>query len=94
MQAEDFEWDEIKASENYAKHGVSAESARAVFKDVFAVEELDDREDYDEERYTIVGMSEGTLLFVAYTLRETRIRLISARRATRHEQDDYYQQNG
>jgi uncharacterized DUF497 family protein len=44
MQAEDFEWDEIKALENYAKHGVSFETARALFKDVFAVEELDDRE--------------------------------------------------
>jgi uncharacterized DUF497 family protein len=93
MQAEDFEWDETKASENYAKHGVSFDAARAVFKDAFAVEELDDREDYGEDRFTIVGMSGHTLLFVAYALRGTRIRLISARRATRHEQDDYYQQN-
>lgn len=93
MQAEDFEWDETKASENYAKHGVSFETARAVFKDAFAVEELDDREEYGEERFTIVGMVADALLFVAYTLRGTRIRLISARRATRHEQDDYYQQN-
>jgi uncharacterized DUF497 family protein len=91
MQAEDFEWDETKASENYAKHGVSFETARAVFKDAFAVEELDDREEYGEERFTIVGMVADALLFVAYTLRGTRIRLISA--ATRHEQDDYYQQN-
>jgi uncharacterized DUF497 family protein len=57
MQADEFEWDEPKASENYAKHGVSFEAARAVFKDAFAVEELDDREDYAEERFTIVGMS-------------------------------------
>jgi uncharacterized DUF497 family protein len=37
--------DEIEASENYAKHGVSFEAARAIFKDAFAVERLDDRED-------------------------------------------------
>jgi uncharacterized DUF497 family protein len=49
--------------------------------------------DYGEDRFTIVGMSGDTLLFVAYTMRGTRIRLISARRATRHEQDDYDQQN-
>jgi uncharacterized protein len=93
MQAEDFEWDEIKASENYAKHGVSFETARAVFKDAFAVERLDDRDDYGEDRLAIIGMSGHTILYVVYTLRGLRTRLISARRATKHEQDDYYQQN-
>jgi uncharacterized DUF497 family protein len=93
MRAEDFEWDEIKASENYAKHGVSFETARAVFKDVFAVERLDDRDDYGEDRLAIIGMSAHTILYVVYTLRGLRTRLISARRATKHEQDDYYQQN-
>ena len=39
-------------------------------------------------------MVEGTLIFVAFTERDDRIRIITARRATRHEQDDYYQQNG
>ncbi len=38
-------------------------------------------------------MVEGALLFVSYTERGERIRIISARRATKHEQDDYYQQN-
>jgi uncharacterized DUF497 family protein len=56
-------------------------------------ERLDDREDYGEERLAIIGMSGHTILYVVYTLREMRIRLISARRATRHEQVDYYQQN-
>jgi uncharacterized protein len=93
MKADDFEWDSRKASANFAKHGVSFEMARAVFKDVFAIEGLDDREDYGEERFTIIGMTGGTLLYVTYTLRETHVRLISARRATKHEQDDYYQQN-
>jgi hypothetical protein len=93
MEAGDFEWDAAKASDNYAKHGVSFETARAVFKDVFAVEGLDDREDYGEDRFTITGMAAGTLLYVVYTQRGPRIRLISARRAIKHEQDDYYQQN-
>ena len=83
-----------KAADNYAKHGISFETARVVFKDVFAVEGFDDREAYGEDRFTIIGMAEGTLLFVVYTPRQHRLRLMSARRATRHEQDDCYQQNG
>ena len=64
-----------------------------MFQDFFAIEEFDDREGYGEERSIIVGMVAGVLLFVIYTERDGRVRLISARRATRHEQDDYYQQN-
>lgn len=60
----------------------------------FAIERLDDREEYGEERFVVIGMAEGnSLLFVAYSEREGRIRIISARRATRYEQDDYFQQN-
>ena len=47
-----------------------------------------------EERFVIIGMAEGEVfLFVAYTERDERIRIISARRATRHEQDHYFRQN-
>ena len=70
------------------------ELAKTVFKDPFAIERLDDRENYGEERFVIIGVAEGkVLLFVAYTEREERIRIISARRATQHEQDHYFQQN-
>jgi uncharacterized DUF497 family protein len=59
-----------------------------------AVERLDDREDWGEERFVVIGTAEGhVLLFVAYTEREERIRIISARRVTQHEQDDYFRQN-
>ena len=56
----------------------------------------DDREDYGEKRFVMIGMAEGNiLLFVAYTERKNNesIRIISARRATQYEQDDYFQQN-
>jgi uncharacterized protein len=89
----DFEWDEVKAAENYAKHGVSFEMATEVFEDPFASERLDDREDYDEDRFILTGMAEGALLTVAYTERNGRIRIISARQAARHEQDDYFVEN-
>ena len=79
---------------NLRAHGVSFDLAKAVFNDPFATERLDDREDYGEERFVIVGRVEGNvLLFVAYTEREEQIRIISARRATQYEQDDYFQQN-
>jgi uncharacterized DUF497 family protein len=94
MQDDGFEWDDIKAATNLVNHGVSFERARLVFADPFAIGELDDREDYGEDRFIMVGIVEGTLIFVAYTERENRVRIISARRATRHEQDDYTRQNG
>lgn len=53
----------------------------------------DDREDYDEERVNLLGMCDGVLLHVTYTERGERIRLISARRAEKHEQDYYYSEN-
>lgn len=75
-------------------HGVSFDLAKTVFKDPFAVERLDDRADYGEQRYVIVGMAEGQLLlFVAYTERQECVRIISARRATQYEQEDYFRQN-
>jgi hypothetical protein len=90
----EFDWHDAKADANLQLHGVSFDLAMTVFSDPFAVERLDDREDYGEERFVIVGMAEGNVvLFVAYTEREERIRIISARRATQYEQDDYFRQS-
>jgi uncharacterized protein len=71
------------------------ELAKTVFNDPFAIERADDREDYGEDRFVVIGMAEGrVLLFVAYTERDQRIRLIFRhRRATQYEQEDYYRQN-
>jgi uncharacterized protein len=90
----EFEWDKAKAKANFRRHGVSFDLAKAVFRDPFAIERLDDREEHGEERFVIIGAAEGkALLFVAYIEREERIRIISARRATQNEQDDYFRQN-
>jgi uncharacterized protein len=93
MNDGEFQWDDQKAAENYAKHGVSFEMARDVFKDPFALEWLDDRENYGEERYGLIGMAEGRLLFVAYTMRGDAIRIISARGAEPHERKRYHDDN-
>ena len=92
----EFEWHDAKAEANLEAHGVSFDLATTVFRDRFAIERLDDREDYGEERFVMIGRAEGNiLLFVAYTERKNNesIRLISARRATQYEEDDYFQQN-
>jgi uncharacterized protein len=90
----EFEWNKAKAEANFRRHGVSFDLAKTVFSDPFAIERLDDREEHGEERFVIIGAAEGkALLFVAYTEREERIRIISARRATQNEQDDYFRQN-
>ena len=93
MNTDDFEWDDAKAAQNYAKHGVTFEAACDVFKDPFAIEEIDDRHDYGEERWTIIGAARGRLLFVAYTMRNDSVRIISARAAEPYEEREYHEQN-
>jgi len=88
-----FEWSDDKAAANWRDHGVFFEQAVKVFCDPFALEAIDDRENYGEERINRIGMCEGVILHVTYTERGERIRLISARQAEKHEQDDYYREN-
>jgi uncharacterized DUF497 family protein len=89
----DFEWGDFKAAENVRNQGVSFAHVALAFRDPFAVEWIDLREDYGEERIILLGMAGNHVLTVAYTMRAERIRIISARQATKHEQDLYYRQN-
>jgi uncharacterized protein len=88
-----FDWDNNKAASNWRDHGVTFDQAVKAIGDPFAVEWIDDREAYGEERVNLLGMCEGVLLHVTYTERGDLIRIISARRAERNEQDDYYRKN-
>jgi uncharacterized DUF497 family protein len=89
----EFEWDNAKAAANFRKHGVTFEQAAYAFLDPFALEWIDQRAVYGEERIFLLGMSGGQILSVVYTERHNRLCIISARRATKHEQDRYYRQN-
>lgn len=89
----EFEWDEAKAAANQRRHGVTFAFATGAFRDPFGIELLDQRADYGEERINLIAICDGVILHVTYTERGQRIRLISARRAERHEQDHYYRQN-
>ena len=80
MDADDLEWDDAKNVANAAKHSVTFERARLAFADPFAVGVLDDRVRYGEQRFVLIGMAEGALIFVAHAERGDRVRIISARR--------------
>ncbi len=94
MRDDEFEWDDAKAAGNFAKHGIRFDSARRVFADAQALEQIDSREEYGEERSLIIGMSSGRLLAVVFIMRDGLIRIVSARGAEPDEQDDYFLQNG
>jgi uncharacterized protein len=86
-----YEWDVGKATQNLRKHGVDFAEAVVALEDPRRLEEIDDRFTYDEERTLVIGMGQGRVLFVVTTLRdEDTYRIISARKATQHEQDRYY----
>ena len=93
MIDDEFEWDDDKATSNVEKHGVAFEQARSVFRDPFAIELLDDRGDYNEDRYILIGMSAANLLVVVYTERNGCNRIISARKAEANERRYYHEQN-
>jgi uncharacterized protein len=93
MKSDAFEWDDDKAALNLANHKVSFEVATGAFADVFAIDREDRREDYGEPRHILLGMTGDRLIHIAYTLRESRIRIISARVAEPYERRRYHEAN-
>jgi len=88
----DYEWDAAKAFENRRRHGIDFVDSIAALEDPNRLEEIDSRFEYGEERIQVIGLAVDRILFVVTTLRgERTCRIISARRATRHEQDRYYE---
>lgn len=90
----EFEWDPVKAELNLKEHGVSFDEATTIFRDTLSITISDpDHSDY-EDRFIDIGMSHRTqLLVVSYTERNDKIRIISARRATRAERKNYEKKN-
>ena len=87
----DYVWDNAKNSQNRRKHGVDFRDAIAALEDPNRLEGIDTRLDYGEERTNVIDMANGRVLFVAVAPRgENMCRIISARKATRHEQDRYH----
>ena len=85
-----FEWDKLKAVANLEKHDITFEEASTVFKDSFSLTISDPLHSWGEQRIITIGESvEREILVVVHTQQETRIRIISAREATRKERRDY-----
>ena len=85
-----FEWDRAKAVHNFAKHGVSFDEASTVFGDPLAGTIQDPRHSAGEDRLVTIGYSaDGSLIVVVHVERDSRTRIISARRATRRERRRY-----
>ena len=90
-----FDWDPVKAQANVHKHSISFERAAQAILDPFAISIYDDEHSDDEDRWiTLAKDNSETLLVVVHTFRKLdsvtyRIRLISARRATRREEMQY-----
>ena len=83
------EWDPAKARSNLAKHGVSFSDAAIVLYHEFTISVLDVGP-RDEERFVAVGADAlGRILAVSYTYRGNGVRIISARRATQAERNEY-----
>ena len=87
-----FDWDPKKAAENRRKHRVSFEEAQTAFLDEEALVIEDPDHSEAEDRFILLGCGAGLrVLFVCHCVREagSLIRIISARRANRHEQEQY-----
>ena len=90
-----FEWDANKATSNHLKHGITFEVAATVFRDPLMLSIVDEEHGESEERWITMGQAENSkLLLVVHTYMETgisgaKIRIISARVATKHERRQY-----
>ena len=90
MDAPTFEWDPAKAAANVEAHGVSFEEAVTVFQNPLAKVHPDPDHSETERREILIGHStQARLLLVAFTDRQGKIRLISARKVTRRERREY-----
>ena len=84
-----FEWDDAKNKINKIKHGINFKMAAKIFRDPYRIEEIDYLHSQDEERWKVIGIVDD-VLFVIYTKRGEKTRLISAREATENERRRYY----
>jgi uncharacterized protein len=86
-----FEWDDKKRKANIKKHGIDFIAAPIIFAGYTLTIE-DDRYDYGEDRYVTFGILDGRVVSVVHTETENLIRIISIRKATKNEKNEYLSQ--
>jgi uncharacterized DUF497 family protein len=87
----EFDWDEAKRKANLQKHGIDFVGIEKVFEGR-TITFFDDRFDYGEDRFLTVGLLEGNVVTIAHTESDERIRIISVRRASRNEEENYFRE--
>jgi uncharacterized protein len=88
-----FTWDETKRKANLAKHGIDFRDAISIFNGPLVTVE-DTREDYGELRYVALGLLEGIVVSLVYAERGDQVRIISIRKALKHETRFFLSQIG
>lgn len=88
----DFEWDENKNKLNIGKHSIDFNDAKVIFDDIKRKISIDNRNDYKEERFKVIGKIFGTIISVIFTIRNSKFRIISARKASHFEREEYNNQ--
>lgn len=86
-----FEWDESKRQSNLDKHGLDFVEVSQVFEGVTTTV-LDNRFGYSEDRFVTFGLLMGRVVAIAHTETDELIRIISAREATRYEEETYFRE--
>ena len=86
-----FEWDDTKCKSNIEKHGIDFIDAPMVFSGYTLTIE-DDRYDYGEKRFVTFGIMDGRVVVIVHTENKNSIRIISIRKATKHEENEYFSQ--
>jgi uncharacterized DUF497 family protein len=86
-----LEWDEKKRRENLAKHGIDFADLDPLFSGL-TITVLDSRYEYGEFRFITLGILNGIVMTIAHTETDEIIRIISARKATRYEEENYFKE--
>ena len=85
-----FQWDKGNIDKSYQKHGITPNESEEAFLDAKAIILKDIKHSSKEKRYSLIGRTTvNKLLFVVFTLRENKIRIISARKANEKEKGKY-----
>jgi len=85
----EFDWDENKRQKNIHKHGVDFAEVCKMFESYTI--DIEDTSSYGEQRFIAIGETQGRVLTVVYVCRNDKIRIISARKASKNEKRTYYQ---
>ncbi len=86
-----YEWDEAKRQSNIQKHGIDFLGIEKVFAGQ-TITIMDDRIDYGEARFVTLGLLQGRVVVIAHTETDEVIRIISVRKATKHEEISYFKE--